>query len=253
MTAMCSDLSELNNPTRVHELKKIIEKKPALQNIYRHYYQFFKKILATCPKQGLALEIGSGAGFVKKIIPEIITSDYLAYEGIDKIIDATELPYEKNTLKFIGMINVLHHIPNAEKFFEEARRVLLPGGKIAIIDQHHGWFSRFILKYAHHEPYFPHAKNWSFQSTGPVSGANGALAWIIFERDRKRFESLFPDLKIINYAPHSPLIYWLSGGLKSWGLLPKWAFGMAIKLDSLLICVSKQFGSFVNIEIVKKG
>ncbi len=249
---MCSDFSELNDPARIHDLKKIIEKKPALYYIYTQYYQFFKDILAKCPSQGLALEIGSGAGFVKKIIPEMITSDYLTYEGIDKTIDATQLPYEKNTLKFIGMINVLHHIAQAEKFFEEAQRVLVPGGKIAIIDQHHGWLSRWILKYAHHEPYFPQAKNWAFETTGPVSGANGALAWIIFQRDRKQFETQFPNLKIIAYAPHSPLQYWLSGGLKPWGLLPKWAFGFIKMMDNLLICLSKQFGSFVNIEIVKK-
>ncbi len=244
-------MSQLNHPDRLEELKKIIAQKPVLYNIYLQYYQFFKKILAQCPSEGLALEIGSGAGFIKKILPEIITSDYLAYTGIDKIIDATQLPYEKNSLKFIAMINVLHHIAHAEQFFHEAERVLRPGGKIAIVDQHHGWISRWILKYAHHEPYFPKAKHWHFESTGPLSGANGALAWMIFERDKKRFERLFPHLRIIRYQPHSPLQYWLSGGLKPWQALPACAWGLIEKLDALLIKLSPQFGSFVNIEIIK--
>lgn len=250
---MNSDLSELNDPTRVHELKNIIKKKPILYQIYANYYEFFKQILAQCPHHGVALELGSGAGFIKKVIPEIITSDYLAYEGIDKVIDATQLPYEKNSVKFIGMINVLHHIAQAEKFFHEAERVLVPGGKIAIIDQHHGWLSRWILKYAHHEPYDSTAQDWSFETTGPVSGANGALAWIIFERDRAKFEAQFPELQILSYQPHSPLIYWLSGGLKPWGLVPSWAIRLVTLLDKILITISKQFGSFVNIEITKRA
>lgn len=249
---MCGDLAELNDPNRIHELKNIIQKKPVLYKIYIDYYLFFKNILTQCPLQGRAIELGSGAGFIKKFIPEMITSDYLSYEGIDQVIDATNLPYEQNAVKFIGMINVLHHIANAEKFFSEAQRVLKPGGKIAIIDQHHGWFSRWILKYAHHEPYLPNASSWAFETTGPVSGANGALAWIIFQRDRHKFEKLFPKLEIIRYEPHTPLQYWLSGGLKKWNLIPSWAFGLIKALDKLLIYVSSQFGSFVNIEIIKK-
>lgn len=249
---MCSDVAELNNPNRVDELKNIIQKKISLYRIYLSYYHFFKKSLADCPAQGHAIELGSGAGFIKNIIPDITTSDYLAYKGVDKVIDATNLPYEGNSVKFIGMINVLHHIPKVEQFFSEAQRVLIPGGKITLVDQHHGWLSRWILKYAHHEPYMPHANTWAFETSGPVSGANGALAWIVFQRDRQKFEKLFPKLEIIRYEPHTPLQYWLSGGLKKWNLIPTWAFGLIKALDKLLICFSTQFGSFVNIEIVKK-
>lgn len=250
---MCSDLSELNDPARLHELKAIIQQKPALYKIYNKYYQYYQHILDTCPARGIALEIGSGAGFTQKIIPEIITSDYLPYEGVEKVIDATQLPYEKNTVKFIGMINVLHHISMPEEFFKEAERVLMPGGKIALVDQHHGWLSRWVLTYAHHEPYMPHAENWAFDSTGPLSGANGALAWIIFERDKKKFKQQFPTLDLVRYEPNSPLLYWLSGGLKSWSLLPNWAFNLVEKLDNLLIKISKQFGSFVHVEIIKRA
>lgn len=249
---MSEQFANLNEVAREHELKNLIASKPSLLAIYTHYYQFFKTVLSKCPHDGLALEIGSGAGFCKKIIPEIITSDYLAYSGIDQVVDATQMPFEASSLKFIGMINVLHHIADAQKFFKEAERVLISGGKIAIIDQHHGWLSRWILKYLHHEPYDPKASKWDFKTTGPLSGANGALAWIIFQRDFKRFQEQFPNLKLVKYEPHSPLQYWLSGGLKSWNILPKGAFKAIQKLDAILISISKQFGSFVNIELIKK-
>ena len=74
---------------------------------------------------------------------------------------------------------------------------------------------------------------------------------IVFHRDRPRFESLFPKLKLREYTPHTPLRYWLAGGLKSWTLLPQAFFPAATKIDNLLLRVSHNFGSFVKIELEK--
>src|SRR5690606_32755936 len=109
---------------------------------------------------------------------------------------------------------------------------LAPGGRIFIVDQNKGWISTPILKYAHHEPFNTEARTWSFESTGPLSGANGALAWIVFQLDLEEFRKKFPELQILQYRPHSPLRYWLTGGLKKWCLLPGWAFPMASCVDS---------------------
>jgi hypothetical protein len=76
-----------------------------------------------------------------------------------------------------------------------------------------------LLRLLHHEPFAPNAKDWKFASTGLLSGANGAQAGIVSQRDRRRFESDFPKLKLIRYQPHTPFRYWMSGGLKSWTLL----------------------------------
>jgi hypothetical protein len=73
----------------------------------------------------------------------------------------------------------------------------------------------------------------------------------VFKRDFKQFEERFQKLKLTGYHPHTPLRYWLSGGLKVWNLLPVWAFPFATKLDRFLIKLSPHFGSFVDIEIIK--
>ncbi|HEY4932725.1 MAG TPA: hypothetical protein VII95_06920 [Terriglobales bacterium] len=85
----------------------------------------------------------------------------------------------------------------------------------------------------------------------PLSGANGALAWIVFARDRSRFEREFPNLKLLQYNPTTPLRYWLSGGLKRWSLLPESAWKYATTFDKLPLKVSPHFGSFVEIELLK--
>jgi SAM-dependent methyltransferase len=177
-------LESLNESSRISKIKKVIQTKEALRYFYSSSYEKYRQCLQLCPAEGLILEIGSGAGFAKELIPELCSSDIIPYPNIDKVVDATHLDFEDNSLRAIFLLNTFHHIPDVDKFLIEACRCLKPGGRILIIDQHVGLISRFVLKYLHHEPFNPKSETWSFQSSGPLSGANGALAWIVFERDK---------------------------------------------------------------------
>jgi len=99
----------------------------------------------------------------------------------------------------------------------------------------------------------PKVKGWGFPAKGPLSSANGALPWIIFFRDRARFERKFPDLEIVNINIHSPLRYWLAGGLKKWTLLPRAFYPKATRLDQFLIRQWRGFGSFMDVMIRKRS
>ena len=73
-----------------------------------------------------------------------MTSDTLPYEGIDRVVDATKMPFEDESVRAICMTNVFHHIPDVEAFTGghssgSRRRVL-------IVDQHPGWISTPIYK-----------------------------------------------------------------------------------------------------------
>lgn len=242
---------QLDSPTReTFLLQRILDKK-SLKKFYLEIYKKYKSVLERTPDNGIALELGSGCGFTKEIIPEIITSDVIAYKNIDRVVNATSMPFLDQKLRAIFMLNVLHHINNSPQALKEFSRCLMPKGRILIVDQYPGIPSRFILKYAHHEPFNDQSKSWEFESEGPLSGANGALAWIIFIRDRKKFEQLYPELKIVNITIHSPLRYWLTGGLKKWNLLPDIFFELATAFDQLLVKIWPGFGSFMDIEIEK--
>ena len=242
----------LDSPAGYDEIRRKIEKKPALRRFYLEVYREYQRSLQGCPRAGVALELGSGAGFAKEIVPELVTSDLLPYRGVDQVADATRLPYADQSLRLLCMMNVFHHIPDVGAFLSEAERCLVSGGRIFIADQHVGPISRPILKYLHHEPFDPAAANWEFDSTGPLSGANGALAWMVFVRDKAMFEKRFPGLRLLRYQQHAPLRYWLAGGLKEWSLIPEWGIGMAEALDSLLIRLWPELGSFVYVEIVRR-
>ncbi len=197
-----------------------IESKHALRLFYLRAYEFYKAAIASVPARSLRIEIGSGAGFVKTVIPEMVTTDLVPYEGVDRQVDATRMDFPDGSLGFIGMLNTLHHIPDCAAFFREASRCLAPGGRLVIVDQYRGLISEPVLRLRGDEPFDPDTPDWQFASTGPMSGANGALAWVVFHRDAARFRQNHPNLCLLSCTPFHPLLYWLSGGLNSWNLLP---------------------------------
>jgi SAM-dependent methyltransferase len=238
----------LDDPERVEALRALIQRKPALRRYYDEVYAKYAECLRRCPPDGIALELGSGASFIKSRIPDVLTSDVLAYPGVDQIVDATRMAFEDGSLRAILMMNVFHHIPDVAAFLREASRCLKVGGRIFMLDQHVNWFSRIVYRHAHHEPFEPDARKWAFASSGPLSGANGALASIVFERDRARFERLHPELRLETFRPHTPFRYFLAGGLKSWSLLPGWGFSLVTRLEEKLL---PGFGCFVDVELVR--
>lgn len=244
-------MSDVDDPGRYQELRSRIRGKHSLNAIYREVYAKYAACIAKCPPGGGVLELGSGAGFAREVIPELIASDLLAYEELDVVLDARRLPFASGALRAIVMFNVFHHIPDVGALLAECERVLRPGGRVLLVDQHPGVVGAPILRYVHHEPYDPRA-GWTFQSSGPLSGANGALCWIVFRRDRAEFERRFPGLTIERYEPHTPLRYWLSGGLKPWTLLPRALYGAATAFDHGLAAVWPDTGSFVDVELVRR-
>jgi len=233
----------LDDPSRGRELEQLIQKKPALRKLYLETYARYAACLRRCPADGLAVELGSGASFVKQVLPEVITTDVIAYPHVDRVVDGTRMPFADGSVRALFLLNVLHHIPDVGAFLRESERVLMPGGRVLIVDQYPGWIGGPVLRHLHHEPFDAKAVEWRFPSQGPLSDANGALCWIVFERDRERFLAEHAGLQLAAFARHTPLRYWLAGGLKSWSLLPGPLFPLATWLDRALLAISPWFAS----------
>ncbi len=241
----------LDDPqTTVHH-GEIIRSKPFLEKLYIEWYGFLLNRTKDLPKDGKILELGSGGGFLKELLPEVITSDVMELPGNDMTFSAEEMPFEDNSLSAIFMIDVLHHIPNCKKFFAEAERTLKKGGMIIMSEPANSTWSRYFYQNHHHEPFKPDAESWEIPYSGPLSGANGAIPWIVFERDIDTFHKLFPQLKLETVKYHTPLRYLLSGGMSYRSLVPGWAFGAVSVMEKLLTPIYSQIAMFQLIEVKK--
>jgi len=78
-------------------------------------------------KRRPVLELGSGAGFLKSFVPDLITSEVFYCPGIDFVLNGLDLPFMTGSLQGIVMTDVLHHIPQPRRFFAEAARCVCPG------------------------------------------------------------------------------------------------------------------------------
>jgi SAM-dependent methyltransferase len=230
--------------------REIILHKPFLKKIYEEWYDLFIMSAKKLPS-GILLEIGSGGGFLKEVFPEVITSDIQEIASCDKCLSAESLPFGKEEISGIFMINVLHHIPNPAAFLNEAQRTLKSGGEIIMVEPANSLWGRWIYKNFHHEPFEPEG-GWTIPSTGPLSGANGALPWIIFERDAQEFHKKFPGLKIESVKYHTPLRYLLSGGVSRKALVPLWSWNLFKGVEYILTKITRQASMFQTIRIVKR-
>ena len=237
---------------RTTELRKlIIVKKKFLRRIYIEWY---KSIVSELPKiDGLVLELGSGAGFLRDFIPGLVTSEILPCPDVDIILDGYELPFVDNSLRGIVMTDVFHHLPHPRNFLKEATRCVKPGGVIVMIEPWVTPWSQFIYTKLHHEPFRPEAETWEFPGTGPLSGANGALPWIVFQRDRMQFRREFPEWRIQKINLDMPFCYLVSGGISLRSLMPGWSFGIWRKMEKLLNPWMECLAMFARITLVKSN
>lgn len=211
--------------------RAIIRQKRALRDIYDEWYAALADAVGS---RGPVFEIGSGAGYLADRLPGLVTSDVRATPAARLVCDALALPVRDGALGALVMTNALHHLPDAAQFLDEAARALRPGGRLAMIEPWVSSWSRFVYGRLHHEPFDPDATAWSISGTGPLSAANGALPWIMFVRDRQRFEREHPEWGIAVVRPGWPLRYLLSGGVSLRSLIPPGAAGVCRALDRFL-------------------
>jgi SAM-dependent methyltransferase len=240
---------DIDDPRTTHLRREIIQSKRFLRKIYDEWYRDI--VAALPPLDGSVLELGSGAGFLAEYIPGLITSEIFATPGAALVMDAHAMPVRDGSLRAIVMTNVLHHLARPRSFFTEAARCVKPGGAVIMIEPWVTTWGRWVYTHLHHEPFVPDAKEWEFPPTGALSGANGALPWILFVRDRKKFEEEFPTWEVRTIQPIMPFRYLISGGVSMRNLVPGWSFGAWRALEYGVQPWVDRLGMFARIVLIR--
>jgi SAM-dependent methyltransferase len=236
---------DLDDPRTTEVRRQIIRGNSFLCRIYAEWYA---SLAAALPAgDGAVVELGSGAGFLQEFIPGLITSEVLNGSAVSAVLEASRLPFASGALRAVVMTDVLHHLPRVRSFFADAARCVRSGGVLTMIEPWASRWSRLIYGRVHHEPFQPQAAAWEFPSSGPLSGANGALPWIVFERDRAQFQREFPQWRIESITRLMPFRYLVSGGVSMRPLMPGWSFGLWRRLEGALSPWMKSWAMFAQI------
>jgi SAM-dependent methyltransferase len=231
--------------------KSLWDHKPVLREIYLHYY----RLIAQFAKGGRSLEIGGGSGNFKEFYPDVITTDIVFTPWADVIADAHQLPFRPSSFENLILIDVLHHLENPCTFIDEARRILRPNGRVIMIEPCISLFSAPFYDWFHPEPVDMNAD--PFVVVQPDKhrrpfDANQAIPTLMFLKRRRKFEMKYDDLAIVHIDRFDFLAYPLSGGFRSWSLIPSAWVAPLKKMETLAPSFGKNFFAFRLIVVLQK-
>ncbi|PWW00227.1 methyltransferase family protein [Hoeflea marina] len=221
---------------------RIFESKPLLRSVFSELHRTFialdEKYLSG---DGLRIEIGAGVAPVRDLAPDVLATDIVPGPGLDRVLDAQAMDLADSSVRTIFGQNCFHHLPDPEAFFRECERVLKPGGGVILLEPYHGPFGSFLFKRLFTtEGFDKRYPSWQTPVAGPMNGANQALSYIVFKRDRDEFTLKFPALRIVHEQTCSNYLKYLaSGGLNFRQLCPNWAIPAVSLLQFMLFPLNR--------------
>jgi len=231
----------MNTLTKAH--RQQWDKKKSLRLIYQNFYQRIQHQL----KPGLTLEIGAGSGNFKRQHKNVVSMDIQDLPWLDIVTDAQALPFGEAVFQNIVFVDVLHHLPEPIKFFEEAVRVLKPNGRIVFVEPAITPMSWIVYNWFHPEPVDlscnPLVPGRILSGDDPWD-ANQAIPSLIFGKFQTEFEQLFPKLNIVRIEKFSLISYLLSGGFQRWSLLPYFLAPLLLKFEAAIERYVAKFAAF---------
>jgi SAM-dependent methyltransferase len=129
---------------------QIWQSKPILQKIYDDLYRTILKQIAS-NIDGCIVELGSGIGSIKNVIPQCICTDIFQNPWIDQVENVYSLSFRDNEVSNIVLFDVFHHLQYPGSALEEMLRVLCKKGRVIILEPCLSVLGWFVYGMLHHE------------------------------------------------------------------------------------------------------
>lgn len=249
-------ISQLPQALReIERREQVWRRKPLLREVYREFYELIGAWRSPVP--GREVELGSGRADYRNHRPGTLCCDLIPFPWLDFAADACRLPLADESAANLTMIDLLHHLAYVRRFFDEVSRVLVPGGRIIMIEPYVSALSWPVYRFLHREPLDCGVRPLEAGFDEPLCDArqvmdsNQAVPTLTFWRDHREFERRYPELSIICRKPLSLLLYPLSGGFEGSCLVPAWAVRPIRRLERGLMPLAR-FLAFRCLVVVGK-
>jgi SAM-dependent methyltransferase len=216
---------------------EMLLRKPMLKTVFTSFHDVFERLdRRYLTAEGLRVEIGAGVAPIRDSYPDVLATDIVPAPRLDRVLDAERMDLPDASVRVIFGQNCFHHFPHPSRFFEELERVLPVGGGVILLEPYYGPLASFLFRRMFRTEGFDKAHpSWEAPVAGPMKGANQALSYIVFVRDRAEFERRFPKLRIVHQETCSNYLQYLfSGGLNFRQLWPNKAVPLLASVQRFL-------------------
>jgi SAM-dependent methyltransferase len=226
----------------IHVNRRAWDRKPALRRIYHGFYQEIAAVLPPAVK-GLTVELGSGMGNIKEVLPACITTDLFPNPWLDRVENAYALSFAAQAVANLILFDVWHHLQYPGAALREFRRVLAPGGVVVLLEPAMGWLGRGAFGAFHHEPLglgqpiawdIPENFDPARQTYYAAQGNGWRLARQFMSQPASARPAALADWEMTRVKYFPALAYLLTGGFSGPQLFPNFARPAIQAVEKLL-------------------
>jgi SAM-dependent methyltransferase len=217
------------------------QKKPLLQEIYAGFYRRIIGLIDQSRPEPI-VEIGSGIGNLKAHLPRAICTDLFPNPWLDLVCDGYRMPFADRSLSHLVLSDVFHHLRAPKAFLSEAKRVLVPSGRIILSEPFISAASYSVYGLLHHEPIGwrdPIDLSEKLEQPHAYYAAQGNATRLFFQRDSSGW---LGQWRIFHRESYASFAYFLSGGYSKPALYPSRLHGFLCRCDATFSRWPKIFG-----------
>lgn len=183
------------------------------------------------------VELGSGMGHIREVIPNCITTELFPYPWIDQIENAYKLSFEDESVSDLISTDVFHHLKYPGTALKELHRVLRKGGRVILLEPCMSLLGLLVYGVFHVEPIAVTQKFGWFAPNGWLPdhmdyyAAQGNATRIFVGN---RYHPQLTAWKTIKTIRLSALAYAASGGYSGPQLYPTGMYSAVKSLEKIL-------------------
>jgi SAM-dependent methyltransferase len=254
--APLSDALHTQSLERFERHRRVWAKNRALRALNASLYE---RVARELPARTLGrwIELGSGPGFARETIPGLELTDLVRAPWLDAEVNAQAMPFDDRSVGALVLFDVLHHLPSPRRFFEEATRVLAPGGRIVMCEPYISPVSYPVYKFFHDEPLDLSVEPLTLTVGGGAArdpfDANQGIPTVLFGRGRRVFEQAFPSLSIARIQYMSGFSCPASGGFSHGAFLPWPLWSLLHRIDSAMPSALMRWLAFRMLVVLERA
>jgi SAM-dependent methyltransferase len=238
----------------VQRNRQLWAEKPLARLVYAHIQSLVAQ--HCCDLDKPTVEIGSGIGHIKNIIPDCVTTDIAPREGIDQVENIYHLSFADASVANFLLIHVFHHLRHPGRALAELHRCLAPGGRIIIFEPFISLLGRLAYGPCHPEPIAMHAPvDWDGPTDfdparDPYYAAQGNATRIFV---RGEHADRLAGWQVLEKRVLSMFSYVLSGGYSGPQLYPMCLLGLVRAFEKIGDRFPSLFGTCLLVVLEKSG